>query len=57
MNQVLPFPTLLVKGHIDLIQREDVGDKFIQLQLVVHVLVHQFRHILHTLPTFRRATT
>lgn len=31
-----------------------MGDKLVQLQLVVHVLFHQCRHILHTLPTFRR---
>ena len=57
INQVLPFPFFhMFKGHINFLQWELVGDKLIQLQLLIHVVIHQFRHILHTLPIWRKGS-
>jgi len=39
-----------VKSLIDLVKGQGVGHKLIHLQLLVHVVLHQFGNALHTLP-------
>lgn len=38
-----------VKTLSDLLKGQRVGHKFIHLQLLVQVLLHQFRHTVHAL--------
>lgn len=46
----LPFASMhQVEGLVDLVQGQGVGDKLIQLQLLLQVLLHQHRH---TVPAF-----
>lgn len=53
-EKVVPLPTLQqVKCLVDLVQGQVVGNKLVQFQSLVHVVVHQFGNILHTLPTCR----
>ena len=48
--QSLPLPRMHeVEGRVDVCQWHVVGDKLVDHQLLLHVLVHQFGHAAHTL--------
>lgn len=48
-----PLPSMHeVKSLIDLLEGQGVCNKLIHLQLLIHVVLHQFRNTLHTLPAW-----
>lgn len=51
----LPFSWMhQLKSLIDFVKRQHVSYKFINLDLFGHVLSHQFRHIVYTLPAWKK---
>lgn len=39
-----------LKGLVDVVQGQLVSDELVQLQLSLHVVVHQARHVVHAPP-------